>query len=160
MIEHQPFMVLTYNVTNMQFRHIYVTEEDVEIFFKGDRVIFEAKKIGGIFTAFVKRATLGDSYEEFQTQVNVQPGGIELRVEMSVTKQYVDHNQLPRMWVEDSSFTFDHHFVEIEIVSHDVGPQILNWFSSVFKDELLFGYQTFLNLGGFKLAANAIIGSA
>lgn len=43
-------------------------------------------------------------------------------------------------------------------MSHDVGPQILNWFAGTFKDELLFGYESFLNLGGFKLAANSIIG--
>ena len=153
-------MVLNYNVTDMQITHVKLEEEDVEIYFKDDRVIFEANKIGGRLTAFVKRHTIGDSYEEFITHINVQPGGIKLKVEMSVTKQYVDRQQLPRMWVEEGEFTFDHNNVDMEIESEDVGPQILNWFSGVFKDELLFAYETFLNLGGFKLAANAIIGDA
>lgn len=64
MMEHQPYMVLTYNVTNMRFTHIEINEEDVDISLHEDRIIFEAKKIGGRLISEVKRQTIGDAYEQ------------------------------------------------------------------------------------------------
>jgi len=58
-------MVMTYNVTSMQFHHIEINEEDVDISFEGDKILFEARKIGGRLTSYVKRHTIGKSYEEF-----------------------------------------------------------------------------------------------
>ena len=69
-------MVMAYNVTSMKFDHIEINEEDVDISFENDQVLFEARKIGGRLTSFVKRHTIGDSYEEFETHINVAPGGI------------------------------------------------------------------------------------
>jgi len=43
-------------------------------------------------------------------------------VEFSVTKQYVDRKQMPRIWVEDGTFTFNYHYITMNIVSDDVGP--------------------------------------
>lgn len=97
--------------------------------------------------------------EEYDLDLNVQKGGLEMTLEFGLDKQYVNQHPMPMPKVEKSDMKFEHNLIDVSLNSNDLGPKLLNGAIHDFKDLFLFALTPILNNGGFPLLANIEIGN-
>lgn len=84
-------------------------------------------------------------------------GGMDIDLEMYLEKQYVDGELIPLPKVKTSHITFHHQKIHFEIVSGDLGPQIVNFFVKSFLTVFIAALDPIVNIGTFPLVANMVI---
>ena len=149
-----------YHISRVMFRGVEFSNDDFDIKMDGDRIIVDARNIGGQLTGHSwKRIGTLFPAEEFDFDFNIERGGIRgLHIEYGLDKQFVDGRTLPLIKVLSANFDFDQSRFKLELHTDNIFVKLSNFLLSTFKDAWIAVLQPILNTS-FPLFANIAIES-